>query len=58
MAQVQRDTPMIRQPRLPALECPRCEIPLTLLESVWNGRANGYVRVFECGNCHKLTWDE
>jgi hypothetical protein len=57
MPQAQMDTPIPSQP-LQALECPLCEIPLTFLERVWNMRASRYVRVFECSNCRKLTWDE
>jgi hypothetical protein len=58
MPQLQKDTPMLSQPPLQALECPRCEIPPTYLVKVWNMRVTGYVRVFECPNCHKLIWDE
>ncbi len=58
MRQVETDTAMLSQPPLQAPECPACQIPLTLLDRIWNMRAAGYVRVFECPNCRKLTWSE
>lgn len=56
MAQPQTDIPMLRLSR--PLECPNCQIPLRLLDRVWDIRARGYIRIFECSNCCRLVWEE
>ncbi len=38
--------------------CPDCDGPLRLLQTLLHTVHGNTVRVFECGACTKLVWDE
>jgi hypothetical protein len=58
MPQPDTDSPMIRQSPAQDRRCPNCELSLRLLQGFLDIRANRIARVFECGNCGKLIWDD
>jgi hypothetical protein len=38
--------------------CPNCRARLTHVESVWNIEKRTHVRIFECGRCSRLIWED